>query len=75
MRDELNATITRERLSADVRADLNRTIGIANLSSEVTEKLNREFTIEPGSIGKSLLAQDVRDDLNAPLLAFVYLRI
>jgi hypothetical protein len=64
VRDELNATITRDRLSADVRADLNRTVGITNLSSEVTEKLNREFTVEPGSIGKALLAQDVRDDLN-----------
>ena len=54
----LDATIDRSRLSADVQADLNRTIGEDQLSAQVTEKLNRDFTIQPGSIGKTLLAAE-----------------
>ncbi len=56
--------ITREMLPQNVRDDLNRTIGLAQLSADVNEKLNRDFTIQPGSISKSLLGQDVLSDLN-----------
>ena len=66
VREDLNRTtvITREMLPQNVRDDLNRTIGVAQLSAEVNEKLNRDFTIQPGSISKSLLGQDVLSDLN-----------
>ena len=56
--------ITLDMLPQNVRDDLNRTIGVAQLSAEVNEKLNRDFTIQPGSISKSLLGQDVLSDLN-----------
>ena len=64
----MNRPITREMLPQDVRHDLNRTIGVAQLSAEVNEKLNRDFTIQPGSISKSLLGQDVLGDLNRTIL-------
>ena len=56
--------ITLDMLPQNVRDDLNRTIGLAQLSADVNEKLNRDFTIQPGSISKSLLGQDVLSDLN-----------
>jgi hypothetical protein len=54
---DLNATISRSRLSADVLADLNRTIQRTDLASDVLSDLN-------ATISRSRLAGDVLADLN-----------
>jgi N-acetylneuraminic acid mutarotase len=79
VRDELNATITRDRLSDDVRADLNRTVRLQDLSPEVSQSINRSITlsdldsqvitelnnsITPSSITLDLLSSQVRNDIN-----------
>ena len=76
---ELNATITRSRLSAGIRQDLNATlsagaVSLANLGPDVLAELNATITrsrLAPGvrqdlnrTITRNMLPADVRADLN-----------